>query len=321
MKILAGLAELEKVPLALLVGNFDGVHRGHQGVIRPLRAMAQAAGCQLAVLSFWPHPGVFLNNRGTVSLLQTPEEKAALLQSLGVDLLINQPFDGALAAMEPAEFLDHLFRFGRIRLLSVGRSFRFGFQRRGDVSLLTAKQAQYGYRLIPFEELRDEEGTIISSSGIRAMLAEGRLAEAASWLGRPLFRTGLVVRGSGRGTQLGYPTANLACEHPLPLPYGVYSTWLRLDRCTHPSITHCGIRPTFGDGQLQVETHVPGATLPLYGRRVVLAFGAFLRPEQRFSSQEALKEQISQDIAARLSRPDLVPNLAFLDSLLEENPC
>jgi riboflavin kinase/FMN adenylyltransferase len=321
MKILAGLQELSEEPLALLVGNFDGVHRGHQAVIRQLRPLAQAAGCRLAVLSFWPHPGLFLNNRGTLCLLQTMAEKAALLESHGVDLLINHPFNEHLATMEPIDFLDHLFSFGCIRLLSVGQSFRFGWQRKGDVGLLEALQMRHGFRLIPFEELSDDSGAIISSSGIRTMIREGRLAEAANWLGRPVFRTGLVVRGSGLGAQLGFPTANLACEHLCPLPHGVYSSWVRLDKRTHRSITHCGIRPTYGGGPLQVETHIPGVSLPLYGRKIALAFATFLRGEQRFSCQDALKEQISQDIAARLGLADQEPNLSFLDSLLEDPTC
>jgi riboflavin kinase/FMN adenylyltransferase len=295
----ASLEELHLPASQLAVGSFDGVHRGHQALIRPMVEDARRLGHPAVALTFFPHPSVVLRGRRPSFYIMTPDEKAEALAALGVDIIVTLRFDHAMAQIPAAEFLSLLQRHLGFQGLWVGEDFALGHQREGNRLFLEQASGTYGYRLHvvpPFLM----GGEAISSTRIREALRSGDVARAASYLGRPFTLPGKVTRGVGRGRRLGFPTANLEFWEERAYPgVGVYACWVKAEGRRYPAVTNIGLRPTFEiDTQRPIiEAHLLDAELDLYDREITLVFVERLRDERRFEGAEALREQIRRDIA------------------------
>lgn len=298
--------------LALVVGNFDGAHRGHAEVVRQARARAAAAGLELAVLTFSPHPGEVLG-KGSPALLTTMDRRAELLAREGVARLYVQPFDLAFAALSPRDFAARLSTVLRARSVMVGRGFRFGARRAGDVATLEALGRELGFAAAECAIVADEAGPV-SSTRVRAAVATGDVREAERLLGRRHSFEGMVVHGDARGRTIGFPTANLGGVTEMLPRTGVYAVCVdRVDGAPAAlagGVANVGVRPTVGgDPEVRVEVHLFDTSADLYGARLRVALVDRLRDERRFDGLGALREQIARDsdaaraVVAPLGRP------------------
>jgi riboflavin kinase/FMN adenylyltransferase len=263
------------------VGEFDGVHLGHREVIRGSDT----------VLTFDPHPLAVIRPEAAPKLLTTLEVKADLIAELGVGELVVIPFNDRFAQQTPQEFIDDvLLRRLQATHVSVGENFRFGHRAAGDPETL-AQQTGFQTRVVPLVEV---DGEVVSSSHIRALVQAGDVEGAARMLGGPFQYRGEVVKGEGRGRELGFPTANIIPDESLVHPgHGIYQA--RLDGAC--AAVNVGVRPTFGTGRgVLIEAYVLDREVDLYGRMVRVDFLARLRGERRFESVPALVEQMKRDV-------------------------
>ncbi len=298
MRVLYSPEELEGPlphPLAT-VGNFDGVHLGHQRIFATLRERVEPVGGTVVAITFNPHPQKVLHPDSAPRLIATREQKIRLLGEAGAEVMLDLPFTRELAGLSPEEFVQRtLLRGLAIREIHVGRNFRFGRDRAGDFETLERLGRKHGFAAVPITGVR-HGGERISSSRVRKALGAGDVRLAAELLGREEELTGTVVEGDRRGRAIGFPTANLAVDNEL-IPFtGVYVTRLVVDGRPLPSVTNIGSRPTFPGAGNAVETHVLGFDGDLYGRRVALRFVERLRDERRFAGREELVDQIRADV-------------------------
>lgn len=296
-------------PLFLTIGNFDGVHRGHQALFQRLRAFAAdySPQAKTAFLTFDPHPLAILRPDRELKLLTTPAERIALAAESGINYGIIQAFSSDFAQQSPAQFLQQLKdSLGMVGLV-VGPDFALGRNRSGDLATLTELGKTLGYELHIVEPV-DWHDRPVRSSIIRSLLEMGDVADAAELLGRRYHVTGTVITGDKRGRTIGFPTANLQPPANKLLPgNGVYATWTSLLDVegvpVFPSVTNIGVRPTVDGVHLRVEPHlidfpVDGIADDLYGQSIRLEFVTRLRGEQRFVNLQALVEQIGLDVVA-----------------------
>jgi len=281
------------------IGSFDGVHLGHQEIIRTIIREAHEESAPAVVVTFFPHPAVVLGKRNDPFYLTIPEERAQILNQMGVDVVITHPFDQQVASMTAGEFMARLKRHLGLKCLCVGESFALGRGRQGDVPALKALGEQLGYSVQIIHPVT-LDGELVSSSAIRSHLAAGRVERAAQMLGRPFNLRGSVIPGDGRGHSIGIPTANLNvwAGRAIPSP-GVYVCRTQLNGRVWAAVTNIGVRPTFENSPVaaRVEAHLLDFDADLYGQELPLEFIARLRDEQRFPSVEALVAQIRSDIA------------------------
>jgi riboflavin kinase/FMN adenylyltransferase len=281
-------------PTAVAIGNFDGLHLGHQKVLQPIRDSPEGVR---TVLTFHPHPQEVLTGQKQW-LLTPPAEKLALLAEMGFEQVVLLPFTPALACQPPHDFIQTVLEQGLcVRHLSVGWDFCFGHRRSGTAQTLKAwgSQCRIPVEVIPEVQLN---GKRVSSSRIRAALATGEVAAAAELLGRPYRLIGEVVPGDRRGRELGFPTANLRLPPEKFLPRnGVYSAWVEVPAAAGalPGVMNIGYRPTFAGLRHTVEVHLLDWTGDLYGQEVRVALQGFIRPERRFPKVADLIHQIQQD--------------------------
>jgi len=299
-------------PVCLLIGNYDGVHLGHRAIIDRARSLAAREGLETAVLSFRPHPLKVLDPQRAPLLLQTPAQKQALLDHYGIDHYLIQPFNDALSSQDPETFVRELKVRVDFRFLLVGFNFRFGKGRSGDTETLTRLGRAHGFETL-VQTAESLEGAPISSSRIRRAVADGEMDAAARLLGRPYFLEGRVGEGDRIGHEMRAPTANVVVENELMPRFGVYASWTRFEGVWFRSITNLGVAPTTGRNDVRFETHLFDFDGDLYGRYLFVCLGRYLRPEHQFESLEALKVQISKDIAARLALPDLEAPEFFIE--------
>jgi len=288
---------------ALAVGNFDGVHRGHQALVALAVRDARAAGGTSVVLTFDPHPSRVLSPDRAPASLMTLDQKAETLSGLGVDRLAVLPFTVELSRREPEEFARQVLqRALGARVVVVGSSFRFGRGRAGDLETLKRLGAALGFRVHGLRPVIARGGPI-SSTRIREALSRGDVNAARDFLGRRFFVDGLVVKGEGRGRRIGVPTANLQVLNEMVPGGGVYACWCRVlgggsggTGESRPAAVNIGRRPTFGGGFTTVEAHLLDFEGDLYGRTLRLEFQERLREERAFPGADALVAQIRSDL-------------------------
>jgi len=287
-------------PTIVAVGMFDGVHRGHQHLLRRLVETAHAAGYTPVVLTFSPHPDKVLGRAQGRYYLTTPQQRAALLGALGVEIVITHPFDDTVRQIRAAEFVDRLLTYLKLRELWVGQDFALGYKREGDVAFLREQGAQKGFRLEVIDLVgSDDNGVSITSSAIRSALEAGDVERAARWLGRLYAVEGKVIPGDGRGRTIGFATANLDVWDEQVLPAnGVYAGWARVGDEVFMAVANVGRRPTFEGQVVRLEAHLLDFDRPIYGETLEFSFVARLRDEQRLDGIEALVAQIRRDAEA-----------------------
>ena len=289
---------------AVAVGNFDGVHRGHQALVAAAVRTAAATSGTPVVLTFDPHPARVLAPGTAPSALMTLEQKAEALGRLGIEALAVLPFTPAVAAAGPAEFAEAvLARALGASAVVVGSNFRFGHGRAGDAGTLRG----LGFAVVEVAPVM-HGGARVSSSRIREALAAGDVGEAAALLGRRHFVYGPVVAGDGRGRTLGIPTANVASRNETLPAVGVYAAWAWPEGRSPgiAAVVNVGRRPTFGGGAVSVEAHLLDFAGDLYGATLAVAFAARIRGERKFEGADALVARIREDVAlarARLPAP------------------
>jgi riboflavin kinase/FMN adenylyltransferase len=283
----------------LTIGVFDGVHRGHQEILSNLTAGAHQNGAPAVVLTFWPHPAVVLGKRHDLKCLTTPEERAELLGTQGVDVVITQPFTPDFAALSAFDFMRRVSRNLGLRSLWIGYDFALGHNREGDLDRLTELGKEFGYGVQAIGPVKNG-GDVLSSSLIRQRIRSGDVTRAAENLDRFYNLSGTVVHGDGRGRKINIPTANIDYPRDKVIPAnGVYATWAWVAGQRYPAASNIGINPTFTpDKQTpNVEAHLLDFDRDLYGQEVKLEFVERLRDELKFNSVEALLEKIREDIA------------------------
>jgi riboflavin kinase/FMN adenylyltransferase len=290
-------------PVAVSLGNFDGVHRGHARLAEETVREARGVGGPAVVLAFDPHPARVLHPERAPATLVTTEQKAELLAELGIDRLAVLPFTKELAALEADAFArDVLSGCLGAAVVVVGANFRFGRGRSGDAAALERLGASLGFRVRSIDPVA-HDGQPISSTRIRAALSAGDVGEAERMLGRGFFVDGVVVAGDGRGRTIGFPTANVEPVNETLPAAGVYACRLAVGAGpARPAVANLGRRPTFGAGPPRLEVHVLDFSGDLYAARVRVWFVARLRDEKRFGGPEELAAQIADDVARARQR-------------------
>jgi riboflavin kinase/FMN adenylyltransferase len=282
------------------IGNFDGVHRGHRAVIDAATARAGALGAPAIAVTFEPHPRNVLRPSDPVFRLTDARSKLRLLATTGLDGALVLTFDREFAAMSAEEFVARILvgRLG-VRGATIGFDFHFGHQRRGSPAFLAEQGKRHGFSVETAPPLEDE-GRPVSSSSIRAALADGRVVEAAELLGYPWFASGTVRQGDQRGRDLGFPTANIALDPHCGLKHGIYAVRAGVGGTIRDGVASFGTRPTFDNGAPLLEVHLFDFSGDLYGAPVDVAFIGWIRPELKFDSVDALIARMNDD--ARLAR-------------------
>jgi riboflavin kinase/FMN adenylyltransferase len=284
-------------PTALTIGNFDGVHRGHQAMLARLKEQAGALGLRACVLTFEPHPLELFAPRTAPTRLTSLREKLELLAAHGVECVQVSRFNRAYANLSPQDFIEHVLLQGLdMRWLLIGDDFRFGARRAGDFALLQEAAAKKGFGLEAMRTVA-QDGVRISSSAVRSALAAGRLAEAETLLGRPYSISGRVVHGDKLGRTIGYPTANVQLRHNRPPLYGIFAVrTLDGKGVTRHGAASLGLRPTVDDsGRAKLEVHLFDFSGDLYGQHLRIDFLHKIRDEEKFADLESLRVRIDRD--------------------------
>jgi len=290
-------------PLHMAVGIFDGLHLGHQSVIETALHSAELSGGEAGVLTFWPHPSRLFRPDNPVGMIQSPEDKERQLKKMGIERLEVETFDKALAGLEPMAYLEMLkTKYPSLASLHVGRNWRFGKGRSGDVRVLVELSSRLGIRVMDVERLH-LDGAPVSSTRIREQLLQGNMEEVSTLLGRAYQSYGKVQAGRRIGRTLGFPTLNFPWERECQPPFGVYKVKARDNRsgiCL-PGIANFGLRPTVEDAAVEarLEVYCPEFSEPFpwdKGDFLEVDWLSFLRRERKFESLEALKRAIAEDV-------------------------
>lgn len=284
--------------VVLALGNFDGVHLGHQAVLRRAVEEAESRGGRVVVATFSPHPRAVLRPGSEPALLTDSSLKREAVTRYGAQEMVEIPFDEALSRKSPEEFVRDVV-VGRLgaEVVVVGENFRFGHRASGDVEELRRRMREAGGEALWVAVAGEGSGGEISSSRIRALLGEGRVERAAALLGRPYVLRGVVEEGDRRGRTIGFPTANVRPKGEVLVPArGVYAGRVRVGEEWHSACTNVGVAPTFGERESRVEAHLIGYAGELYGRVVDVSFEARIRGEMRFAGVEELVARIGEDV-------------------------
>ncbi len=277
---------------AVCLGNFDGVHLGHLALFTQARQHGT-----LAAVTFLPHPGKVLQPELAPRLITLQARKLELLEEVGLEQVVVQPFDFAFAKTPPSQFERILFEQLKVKTVVVGSDFTYGQKRAGTVQTLTLAAERLGARVhvvLPVTV----DGVVVSSSHVREYVLEGRVAAARRLLGRFFDLDGTVVRGQGRGRSIGFPTANIDTQNELRPAPGVYAVRAREvgEQTWHGGAANIGVKPTFGGNEVTIEAHLFDFSGDLYGKRLRVQFVDLLRAEQRFGSVAELSGQIARDV-------------------------
>ena len=297
MKIFNSLEEVNNIePTVIALGNFDGVHKGHQEIINRTVKSAEAAGLKSAVFTFSNHTRTLLEKVPTVKNINYPEEKAAIMDAMGIDYLFNIPFTPEIMNMTPEEFIDELLveKF-KIREAYCGFNYHFGNKAAGNPEILMREGLKKGFGIHVLEPFMIDD-IVVSSTYIRQLIEEGRMEECAKFMGRLYSIDGEVVVGNKLGRTIGFPTSNIMIDESMASPSnGVYITYCIYNGVKYPSITNVGVKPTIGTYNKNVETHIFNFDKELYGKNIKVEFVKKTRPEMKFNGVEELSNQIKND--------------------------
>ena len=310
MELIRGIHNLrsEHHGCVLTIGNFDGVHLGHQAVLAQVRAQARALGVAAAVMTFEPQPQEIFQPEKAPARLTNWREKYLALRDQQIDRHLVIEFNRKFASQPPIEFIENVLveKLG-VKFLVVGDDFRFGYKREGDFALLQREGKRLGFEVVDTRSYRQQQ-LRVSSTAIRAALAEGDFERAESMLGRPYQMMGKIVHGRKNGRTIGFPTANIPLKRLKSPLHGVFAVKINVGRAlgattnsraegTYHGVANLGTRPTLNGDEVQLEVHLFDFSGNLYGQHATVTPVAKLRSEQRFASLEHLKQQIEKDAA------------------------
>lgn len=283
-------------PTVVTVGNFDGVHLGHQRILGTIHELARQADCKSAVLTFFPHPARVLRPAEAPPLLMTLDQRLDAIRQLGIDAALVLRFDMQLAAVAPEDFARRfLVDTLHARTVLVGGDFRFGHQHAGDVKMLAQLGQRWNFDVKTLPPVI-KDGIVVSSTAIRGALREGRVEDARNLLGRPYALAGEIRTGTGQGRKLIVPTLNLSTHQEMLPKNGVYATEVTVAGKTHRAATNVGFRPTFDGAHTTIESHLFDFDENLTSGKMEVHFWTRLRDEQKFSGPDALRRQVLKDI-------------------------
>jgi len=297
MQILRGLYSSHAQPVALTIGNFDGVHLGHQALLNELRAEARTRGLQTAAVIFEPHPREFFTPQQAPARLTSLREKLELFAALGIDRVHVCRFNERFAQMSAANFINALHEKLSAKFVLIGDDFRFGSGRGGDFALMEKIGAQLGFSVRSVRSVM-HGGVRISSTAVRAALAAGQMRAAQRYLGRHYSISGRVVHGDGLGRRIGYPTANIQLKHNRPPLYGIFVVRVHAEGLgVLQGVASLGVRPTVRhDDKPVLEVHLFEFAQQIYGKHLRVEFLHKLRDEEKFPDVDALTRQIALDV-------------------------
>lgn len=293
-KSLEEIGELE--PSAVAVGNFDGVHKGHQELIHEAVTFAKEHGLKSAVFTFSNHPRNLINTENPVKNILYHHEKAEIIQSLGVDYLVEIPFTREIMELDPLDFVQKLL-LNKLNMKAIfcGFNYSFGFKAKGTPEILRNISVDHGFSVHVMDPFKID-GNIVSSTLIRTLIASGQVERCRRYMGRNYEIAGEVVVGNRLGRTLGFPTSNLVIDQQMITPpNGVYVTLCNYNGVSYPSVTNVGVKPTIGEYNKNVETHIFDFNKELYGKKIVVEFLKKTRDEVKFDSLDALSEAIVRD--------------------------
>jgi riboflavin kinase/FMN adenylyltransferase len=299
MKVATSLADVDDSHISVVsIGNFDGLHLGHQRILKTVVNRASELGCRSVAMTFSPHPMRVLAPQRPLHLISSLEQKLQLIEQAGIDFAFVAQFDSGFSQLSPEGFIDKYLIHGfRARSVCVGHNFNFGYRGAGTIDTLRQFAADFEMIEVPPVRVR---GMLVSSSAVRQLVADGTVSRACRLLGRWLEIEGRIVSGAGRGRTMQVPTLNLQSENELIPKMGVYVTRISLDDGPFlDAVTNVGVRPTFDESSLTIETFIvnlAGRTVPADAQRARLDFLYRLRDEKKFPSPEALKHQITLDV-------------------------
>ncbi|KAA0258647.1 bifunctional riboflavin kinase/FAD synthetase [Deferribacter autotrophicus] len=295
MEVVRDLSKwFSKAPTVVTIGNFDGVHLGHQTIVKKVKELSKEYNLKSGVITFNPHPIKFFNNE--IKLIMTERKKKKIFEELGIDYFFNLEFNESIANMDPEIFVRELLvKTLKAKFIVIGYDYRFGKKKKGDYELLKLLESRYGYTAFKIPPVKVDE-IIVSSTNIRKLLTEGDVDLANRMLGRAFSLEGEVIKGDGYGKLLGYPTANLKVHNELIPAFGIYATKTLIDGKRYQSVTNIGIRPTIVNREeIRVETHIFDFNEEIYGKFIEVEFYKYLRKERKFDKITDLIGQIEKD--------------------------
>lgn len=308
MQVIRNIEKIDYPNPVITIGNFDGVHMGHQKIFDFVKRKAKEIKGTSVVITFNPHPIKVLYKEHPLKLITTNEDKIKLIEKCGIDITICIPFTLEFAQIEAEDFIKNILveKF-HVKWIVVGYDYRFGKARKGDKELLKKLSEKYGFRVTVLKAYR-KKGKILSSTAVRNALFEGNIKEANQFLGRAYHIDGEVIKGMGRGSSiLGYPTANFVPKQEIVPKIGVYAVKVTTpDLKTYRGVANIGKNPTFGDIDMSYEVHILNFRENLLGKTLRIHFIDRIRDEKKFNSPEELKENIAKDIeeAKRIFKKD-----------------
>ncbi len=282
----------------LAIGNFDGVHKGHQQIVRQVLEKAQKAKKAAAILTFEPHPISFFSPASHNYRITPFKLKTALLDDYGVDFVTYADFNEEFSKLSAEDFIKTLLcdKLHASEILT-GEDFTFGYKRSGNARILAEFGEKYGYKYTAISDIKDGSGKRYSSSLAREYIAEGRVIEAADILGRPYIIAGKVVKGKAEARKLGFPTANIELKDYVIPKYGVYNITADIEGQKVKGVANIGVKPTYGNNEPLLEVHLYNFNADIYGKNISVELNGFIREERKFANLSELQEQIKKDIA------------------------
>lgn len=305
MRIYRDLSQLPRFENAVLtIGSFDGVHLGHQQIIRQINNLAASINGVSILITFHPHPRLVVGQSSDLRLLSTLEEKALLLEQYNVDILVIVPFSRAFAEQSPDAYIeDFLIQHFHPRIIAIGYDHKFGKNRAGDISYLKRFEQQHNFEVVEISK-QEVADIAVSSTKVRQALLTGDVRQAAKWLGHPFGITGKVVKGLQIGHTIGFPTANVEVLDPYKLipPKGIYAVRIQHKKQSYQGMLYIGNRPTIDNDLAQtIEVNIFEFDQQIYGEMLSVEFVHYLRGDAKFDSLEALQAQLGRDQEAALT--------------------